>query len=301
MPVVLLVLTVVSATVQNFFAKIFSTKTDKGVFLFNAMSAFVALFIFVAMAKFQFTFVWGNLLYVLLFALSYFFAVFGLTMAIKTGPLSITALIESYSMIVASVYGILFLNEPITTFMLIGFGLLVVSLTLVNYEKKDKTKEKESQPQKTNGISLKWIIFVSIGFIGNGFCTVVQKMQQVWSEKTYGAGQFLYSNEMMIGGLLLAVIAFVICSFIMERKDIKEVLQKGWAPAIGRGLSNGGANLFSILVMTMMPVAIANAVIAAGCVILSALISVLVYKEKLNVYQWIGIAVGVISLVFLNV
>ena len=57
MPVLFLTLTVVSATIQNFFTKIFSTKTDKGVFLFNAMSAFVALFIFVAMAKFQFTFV----------------------------------------------------------------------------------------------------------------------------------------------------------------------------------------------------------------------------------------------------
>lgn len=300
MPVVLLILTVLSATVQNFFAKIFSTRTDKGVFLFNAMSAFVALLIFIVMAKFQFTFVLGNLLYILLFALSYFFAVFGLTMAIKTGPLSITALIESYSMIVASVYGILFLNEPITTFMLIGFGLLIVSLTLVNYEKKEKTQESEEQTKKNNGISLKWIIFVSIGFVGNGFCTVVQKMQQVWSEKTYGVGQFLYSNEMMIGGLLLAVIAFIVCSFIMERKDVKEVLQKGWAPAVGRGLSNGLANLFSILVMTMMSVSIANAVIAAGCVILAALISVLIYKEKLNAYQLIGVGIGVASLIFLN-
>ena len=298
MPVLFLTLTVVSATVQNFFTKIFSTKTDKGVFLFNAMSAFVALFIFIAMAKFQFTFVWGNLLYAILFALSYFFAVFGLTMAIKTGPLSITALIESYSMIVASIYGVAFLNEPITPFMIAGFALLLISLTLVNYEK--KAENGEEKQEKTNGISLKWIIFVSIGFIGNGFCTVVQKMQQVWSENTYGAGQFLYSNEMMILGLLLAVVAFVVCSFIMERKDMKEVLQKGWAPAIGRGLSNGGANLFSILVMTMMAVSVANAVIAAGCVILSALISVLVYKEKLNIYQWIGIGIGVVSLVFLN-
>ena len=72
-------------------------------------------------------------------------------------------------------------------------------------------------------------------------------------------------------------------------------------PAIGRGLSNGCANLFSILVMTMMAVSVANAVIAAGCVILSALISVLFYKDKLNVYQWIGIGVGVVSLLFLNI
>ena len=301
MPVLFLTLTVVSATIQNFFTKIFSTKTDKGVFLFNAMSAFVALFIFVAMAKFQFTFVWENSFYAVLFTLSYFFAVFGLTMAIKTGPLSITALIESYSMIVASIYGVLFLEEPITPFMIVGFVLLVISLTLVNYEKKIKLEGEQETTQKSNGISLKWIIFVSIGFAGNGFCTVVQKMQQVWSEKTYGVGQFLYSNEMMILGLLLAVVAFVVCSLVMERKDIKEVAQKGWGFAIGRGLSNGCANLFSILVMTMMAVSVANAVIAAGCVILSALISVLFYKEKLNVYQWIGIGVGVVSLVFLNI
>lgn len=294
MPTFLLVLTVVSATAQNFFTKIFSNKTEKGVFLFNALTALVALLIFVCTAGFRFTFVWANFGYAVLFALAYFFAVFGLTMAIKTGPLSITALIESYSMIVASVYGVVFLNEPITPFMIIGFVLLVVSLTLVNYEKK-----KEKSEERT--ISLKWLIFVSVGFIGNGFCTVVQKMQQVWSERTYGVGQFLYSNEMMIMGLLLSFFALLLCSFVLEKKDMKEVLKKGWAPAIGRGLSNGGANLFSILVMTMMPVAIANAVIAAGCVVLAALISVLIYKEKLNVWQWSGIVVGVVSLVFLNI
>ena len=299
MPFLFLTLTIVSATVQNFFTKIFSAKTDKGVFLFNAISAFVALLFFIVMAKFQLTFVWGNFLYAILFALSYFFAVFGLTMAIKTGPLSITALIESYSMIIASIYGVLFLDEPITPFMIAGFSLLIISLTLVNYEKKNEIDGEESK--KSNAINLKWVVFVGIGFIGNGFCTVVQKMQQVWSEKTYGLGQFLYFNEMMIFGLLFSVVAFLVCSLIYEKKDIAEVAKKGMGPAICRGISNGCANLFSILVMTMMSVSVANAVIAAGCVIFSALISVLVYKEKLNVYQWIGIGVGVVSLVFLNI
>lgn len=294
MPAFILVLTIVSATIQNFFTKIFSNKTEKGVFFFNAMSALIALPIFFISAKFQFSFVWGNFLYSILFALSYFFAVFGLTMAIKTGPLSITALIESYSMIVASIYGIIFLHEPITWFMIIGFILLIISLTLVNYEKKDQKEEDKK------GINLKWIIFVSIGFVGNGCCTVVQKMQQVWSENTYGEGNFLYGNELMIMGLLMAFIALMVCTVIMERRDMKEVFCKGWVPAIGRGVSNGLANLFSLLLMTMMAVSLANALLAVGCVILSALISVLIYKEKLNVWQWIGLGIGIISLVFLN-
>lgn len=294
MPLLLLFLTVVSATVQNFFTKIYSGKTDKGVFLFNATSALVALLVFAITAKFRFVFVWGNMLYALLFALSYFFAVFGLTMAIKTGPLSITALIESYSMIVASVYGVVFLSEPMTPYMITGFVLLVISLTLVNYEKKG------AAPKGQAGINAKWIFFVSVGFLGNGLCTVVQKAQQVWSEKTYGAGQFLYSDEMMMAGLLAAAVAFTVCFLVSERKYFKEVIRYGGLPAVGRGVSNGLANVFSILVMTMMAVSVANAVIAAGCVVLSALISVVIYKEKLNAFQWAGIAIGVVSLVFLN-
>lgn len=293
----LLCITIVSATVQNFFTKHYSNKTNKGVFLFNAMSALVALFIFVGSAGFQFTFVWGNFIYAVLFALSYFFAVFGLTMAIKTGPLSITALIEAYSMIIASIYGVIFLNEPMTVFMAIGLICLVISLTLINYEKKTET-DKNAPTKKING---KWLFFVSIGFLGNGFSTVVQKMQQVWSEQTYGEGVFLYSDELMILGLFMAFLALMVCAFILERKDFKNTLRVGWLPALGRGVANGCANLFSILLMTMMAVSVANAIISVGCVVVAALISVIVFKEKLNKWQWIGIAIGVVSLILLNI
>lgn len=299
MPALMLVLTIVSATVQSFFTKIFSKKTERGVFFFNAMSALIALPVFLVSAKFQFTFLWENFLYSVLFALSYFFAVFGLTMAIKTGPLSITALIESYSVILAAIYGIVFLHEPITLCMIIGFVLLILSLTLVNYEKKTAVEHTE-QAEELKAINGKWLFFVSVGFVGNGCCMIVKKMQQVWSENTFGEGIFLYGNELMIMGLLIAFVALMVCAFVMEKKDVKEVFRLGWAPAIGRGLSNGLANLFSLSLMAMMAVSLANALLAAGCVILSALISVSIYKEKLNVWQWVGLGIGILSLVFLN-
>lgn len=294
MPIVFLLLTIVSATVQNFFTKIYSGRTEKGVFMFNALSTFFALLVFVVTAGFRFTFVPGVFLYSFAFALSYFLAVFGLTMAIKTGPLALTALIESYSMIVASVYGVVFLHDPVTPFMTVGFILLVISLTLINLEPKAKGEEKKSE----NGINLKWAIFVFIGFAGNGACTVLQKTQQVWSEKVFG--EILYINDFMLGALFIALIAFIVLSLCTERKDMKEILSKGWAPAIGRGLSNGLANFFSILLYAVMIVSLANALIAAGCVVLAAIISVVIYKERLNPYQWAGLAVGIASLVFLN-
>lgn len=294
MPVIYLLITILSVSMQSFFTKIYSNKTQKGVLLYNTMATLVALFIFAITAGFRFTFITGNFLYSLLFALSYFLAIFGLTMAIKTGPLSLTALMESYSMIIASLYGVLVLHDPVTPFMWAGFALLVVSLTFINLE----PKKKDAEAKSGNGINLKWVIFVLIGFCGNGFCTVIQKMQQVWSEKTYG--EVLYTNDFMMAGLLVAFFAFLVAALITERDSLKENFRYGWLPAIGKGAANGLANIFSILLYTVMVISLANALIAAGGVVLAAIFAVVIYKEKLNRYQWIGLAVGVASLVLLN-
>jgi hypothetical protein len=73
----------------------------------------------------------------------------------------------------------LFLEEPMGKFTIIGLIFLVSSLILVNYE---KSSEK---------INVKWLIFSFLAFLGNGTFAVVQKVHQVNLE---GAK----ANELMI-------------------------------------------------------------------------------------------------------
>ena len=72
----------------------------------------------------------------------------------------------SCSLLLPSFYGIIFLSEPIGIKLIVGIVLLVVALVMINYEK-------DAVPS-----SLKWAICAVLAFVGNGMCSVVQKLEQ---------------------------------------------------------------------------------------------------------------------------
>jgi nucleoside recognition membrane protein YjiH len=83
--------------------------------------------------------------------------------------------------------------------------------------------------------SVKWVIYVVLSFIGNGACTVVQRLQQL----KYGG---LYKNEFMIIALSTLVIVLTIAALIKERGEIKNCL-KPTVFSVTNGLANGLTNL----------------------------------------------------------
>ena len=79
--------------------------------------------------------------YSLAFAVAYTCAILFFFLAISEGSLSLTTLITSYSLILPTLYGILFLNDKVSSLLIIGLILLVISLTLVNFENKNENKK----------------------------------------------------------------------------------------------------------------------------------------------------------------
>jgi len=67
-------------------------------------------------------------------------------LSIKEGPLSLTALIVSFSLLLPAIYGVIFLSESLSVFGYIGLVLLALSLLLIN--KLDRGEK----------INKKWII-----------------------------------------------------------------------------------------------------------------------------------------------
>ena len=146
----ILYLTIIIAGVsgQNITKKIYTKKAKgSGVYLFSAFTALFSMLFFIVTLK---GFCWdaGIIPYSIAFALSFAISnLFGV-LAIAVGPLSLSSLMISYSLMIPTFYGIFFLKEPIGIFFLIGLGLLVISLFLVN-KKNDKSP-----------VTLKWIVFV---------------------------------------------------------------------------------------------------------------------------------------------
>lgn len=281
----LLFLTTSALTLQSVFAKQYQRKTKKSPILFAVLSATVALAFFLVLSGFKISAVADLLPYSIAFSIAYSSSILFLVIAIGCGKLSITTLINSYSLIIPTLYGAIFLNEKLKVYAYIGFLLLMVSLFLVNIPPKHANE---------SGISVKWVVAVSIAFLGNGMCSTIQKAQQL----TF-VGK--YKNEFMIVSLVIAVIILSIATLIKEKSYIKQSFIAGGHFAVFYGLCNGIVNLLVMIVGGMMPISIMFPVISAGSIVFTSIISVYIYKESLSRVQLIGVILGILSIIFLNI
>lgn len=274
---------VLGVGVQNIAKKFFNKKVIGGTYLFNAISIFFALIFFVVTMKNP-VFSTEYLTYSVLFSLSYITASVFSFLAIKEGSLSLSSLIISYSLLVPSAYGLIFQNEKFTLFLLIGLSLLIISLFLINFEKKME------KPQ----ITFKWLIYIVLAFLGNGFCSTVQRIQQIECE-----GKF--KNEFMVVALLISFLVFMVLTILYDRKDLLVNVKKGFISCFICGISNGVVNLFVIILSLSMAASVMFPIISAGGIIFSAITAIFLFKEKLSKLQYLGLVIGIISVIFLNI
>lgn len=281
MNAILLLSIIIGVSAQEIFKKIYNTKSSfPGVYIFTTLSAMAAA-IFFALSSGDLSFNTEIVPYSIAFAAAYTAGVVGSVVAIASGPLSLTTLIVSFSLMLPTLYGLIFLSDPISIGLFPGLILLVASLFLIN--KCDKGVK----------INTKWLISVAFSFLGNGFCTIVQKMQQV----RFDGG---YKNEFMIIALAITVIVCLIMALTKERNIVKQQSALGVALGLLCGVANGAVNLFVMILSGRMPVSLMFPIISAGGIVATFIISTVFYKEKLSRPQLIGFILGTVSVVLLN-
>ena len=290
-----LLLIVIGISAQSVIKKGYNNKSEgKGVFTFSSVTVLTACIFFVIKSGFNLPFGWEMLPYALGFAISYCLsAVFGF-LAIKEGPLSLTSLVTSYSLIIPTFYGLIFLDESASVWFWIGLALLCISLFLINSGKKpsaeEEEKKEEGEPVK---ITLLWAIFALVSFVGNGACSTIQTVQQ----RTFD-GQ--YKNELMIIALLAVTVIMTAAACFAERKDIIPCTKRGWYWMVLCGVANGVVNLLVMVLSTRMKASLMFPVISAGGIILTWVVSRFLYKEKLSVGQNVALVLGIAAVVFMN-
>lgn len=285
MNILLIIFVVISLSTQHIAKKNFSEKMlGTGAITFSALSALVAALFFVFQIKLPLSFDTAILPYAIIFGIGYGSAILCSVLAIACGSLSLTSLITSYSLIIPTLYGMIFLKEKISSFLIIGLLLLMVSLFLINFVKGNNGKEK---------INLKWLIYVSVAFLGNGICSAAQKVQQV----DFGGK---YKAEFMVIALFIVVATLLILALFTEKKEVVPSIKKGIVPITICGAANGVTNLLVMILSTRTPASIMYPLVSAGSIILTYLISRFWYREKLSSMQNFGFVLGVLSVVFLN-
>lgn len=288
----LMIVCVVTFTVQAPFKKIYRSKTDKGTFLFTAMVQLAAACFFAGacLVSGSFSYEWGVLPFSLAFAFATSTCCITSVRALHYGPLALTTLFSSYSLMLPTLYGFFRFGEIVYVSQLIGITLLLVSLYLTNMGKKEEGEVKK----KGTWNFKKWLPLVIVMAVTNGLCGILQTEQRYRFD---GA----YKNEFMMIALLASVVVLVCVGLAKERHDLKGVMKLGALPAVLTGAANGATNLLTLVVTATIASSIFFPVISGGGMVLAYVISVVLFKEKFTTMQKIGILLGAASLVFLNV
>jgi uncharacterized membrane protein len=276
----LLIAVILGVTIQQMTKKSYNLKIENGAYGFGAMSSLMALIVFMITSGGNLDFKWSLVPYSFLFAISYTDGVVFSILAIVEGPLALTSLMIQYSLMIPTIYGF-FGNAKPSVFLVIGIVFLLVSLVFINLNKKGG-----------KGINLKWGIYAFLAFLGNGFCSTFQMIQQ---DKFDGG----YKSEFMIIALIISIVVLGVAALCTERKGIVKKVTTGAHWYIICGLANGLVNLF-MLFLANYPASIVFPVVSAGGIVTTALAGIIIYREKLSVMQIIGMVLGTASIVFLN-
>lgn len=212
-----------------------------------------------------------GLLFGVVTALSNFYKMRALT----SGPMHITLLVTTSSMIIPTMSGI-FLGER---FSLLKLVLVVILIGFI-YLSFDKTDNK-----KTNK---KWLFFCGLAFLFQGSIGVLQKIHQI-SE---------YKGELN-GFLLVAFACSLIYSRIRARKSYRELSfrKKHIIFAIMCGVCTYIMNFLNLRLSGLLPSQLFFPLVNGSAIVLSSLMSVLLFKEHLSKKQTAGLVGGITSLI----
>lgn len=258
-------------------------------FILTGVSSVAIIIFFFALNGFNFVFDKDTLIFGLLFGLSFLTATLFSQLAYRKGSIPISALFISYSLILPTLYGIIFNHDETGILFYIALAFLMASLYLINKPQKTTSEEKAK-------ISLVWILFLLLAFFGNGFCSIFQTHQQ---SLTNGS----FRSEFMIIGMLVMLVVSVGLSFLKPFGEnglihVKKALPYG----VGVGLTSALVNYFVMLLVSgPISVSLIFPLIQAGSLLVSYVFSIIIFKEKLSLVQNIGFVCGVVAVVLFNI
>lgn len=282
MAYLLIIINVFAGLAEGIFIKQYNTKHSQGGFLFTGIVSLFAMLYFVVTDKGGFSVVPELLPYALISGVIYCVASLLTYVALACGSFAMSMLVLSYSIVFSIGYGVIFLNEAVTAFSILGFVLLLVSLYLT---RGDSIGGK---------ISLKWAVCIVVSTVANGFYGITIRMQQIRFDNAF-------DNECMAICLAFSAVMLFGVGIFTDGKYIKEIAKTAIPYAFGSGIINGFRNMLSIIVYTMIPFSMASAVMSGMKIVISFVVSFLLFKERFLKRQVVGVIIGALALVFLNI
>ena len=196
-------------------------------------------------------------------------------LSLATGPMHITLLITTSSMIIPTISGVFF-GEDFSIAKLVCV-LVLIYFIFVSFNK-----------SKDHDINLKWIIFCFLAFMLQGSIGVIQKIHQ----------SSVYKSE--INGFLFVsfLCSLIYCRMVIGKDFGRFKLSAKYVViAIVCGICSYIMNVFNLKLSGLLPSQLFFPIVNGSTIVLSSIMSVLLFKENFSKRQLVGLCGGIISLV----
>ncbi|NMA83423.1 MAG: EamA family transporter [Epulopiscium sp.] len=215
--------------------------------------------------------------------------------AMQTGPLSYTTFFYSTSMLIPSLAGILVWKEELSGTIILGMVLFLAAFYFISVHGSEKGTEESNKNKK-------WMILCFSSWLLNGSLSVVVKTQQTILKGTE-------STEMMMASFaaacIVSLIAYLFLLFInKEQKAMKQEIRNmtsSTIPLLAVALGSGAGNVIVTYLSSRVPSAYLFPFTLGGMMVGVTLYSVIFLKEKINKFGIIGILLGIIAMVAINI
>lgn len=304
----LLFFSICATSGKAIFCKLVGTTNKSTSFFLSNFKSFVVAFILSLIFSINklhllFSISTFSILLSLFFAFAVFFTQAMQIKAMEAGSTTLTTLIYSCGFLLPIIYSAIAFSERINVLQIIGVAILLLAIYLIVFDK-----------GKVDGsASLKWFILAVCSMLGSGTIAIIQKTHQLSS----------FSSELP----LFLIYAFLFCSIFSilghlvfgKAKDsateisedaikteppkepfsIKGFFKKNYSPLL-LGVFVGGLNFLNLLLSGKIPSVIHFPTSNVGSLILTNVLSIILFKEKLKLKQKIGCVVGVIAILIVG-
>lgn len=222
--------------------------------------------------------------YLLLCTLYAFFAVMSTILnitAMKYGPIAFCSLIYCAGFIITTLYCAIAFDEPITLLSGSGMVLLVLAIAAVVYRKGDPEKK----------TSYKFLFFSIPAMVCSGSLGIVQKLF------AFKYGDVEINSYLFLSFGLVFAISLIIRLFY-KPADILAIKCKGFIiPAAAYSVIYVALNKMNLYLTGVIDGVVLFPFLNGGAIALTAIASFIIFKERLNLRQWIGTAVCIAAII----
>lgn len=242
---------------------------------FNAISGLVSAVIFFAVSGFRL----DAPLYAVMMALCMSLCLVGYTLlgfrVLKAGNMALyTMFLMTGGMTVPYVWGLVFLDEPFRILRLLGLLVIIAAIILSNLG--------------TKRSNMKILLLCCIIFFLNGGCSVSSKLSQ--TENPYG----IVSPTVFV--CLTGMLRFALCgiALLFTKKSDDRAKQpitflKILPIIVGAATVNGIFAALELVGAANLPATVLYPIVSGGSIIFSTLADTLLFHEKPNLHQKIGV------------